>query len=148
MYKKLHKHTIYLRENGMIDEYINDFYFQQSRAHNQIIDDSFKARIIACAVESFDNRIVCVIKCFLYVRSFKQNSVKNCTVSKKYNKVKKLRTEYKFIVLFLYKPLMLIAVFINTLCCTEQYSFRGNLGHSLPYWPKCRLKMSLYMSTS
>lgn len=46
MYKKLHKHTTYLRENGIIDKYFNDLYFQEKRAHDQIFDDYFKARII------------------------------------------------------------------------------------------------------
>lgn len=46
MYEKLHKHMIYLRENGMIDKYFDDLYFQERRAHNQIYDDSFKARVL------------------------------------------------------------------------------------------------------
>lgn len=46
MHKKLHMHSIYLRQSGLMDKHFNDLYYDQAKVHHRTYDYSFKARII------------------------------------------------------------------------------------------------------
>lgn len=46
MHKKLHKHSIYLRQSGLMDKHFNDLYYDTAKVHNRKFDVSFKARIV------------------------------------------------------------------------------------------------------
>lgn len=46
MHKKLHMHSTYLRQSGLMDKHFNDLYYDQAKVHHRTYDDSFKARMI------------------------------------------------------------------------------------------------------
>ncbi|XP_026315828.1 uncharacterized protein LOC113227165 [Hyposmocoma kahamanoa] len=46
MHKKLHMHSMYLRQSGLMDKHFNDLYYDQAKVHDRTYDVSFKAHIL------------------------------------------------------------------------------------------------------
>lgn len=46
MHKKLHQHSVYLRQSGLMDKHFRDLYYDQAKVHDRSYDVSFKARFI------------------------------------------------------------------------------------------------------
>lgn len=46
MQEKMHKHSIYLRQSGLMDKHFRDLYYDQAKVHDRKYDVSFKARVI------------------------------------------------------------------------------------------------------